>query len=257
MLKFNGNLLKVNGSVLNSPTIYSVTCATVSHGQVIAVPESGLYGTTVNIYSIPEEGYVLSYYLVNGIAISGNTFTLTEDTVITGVFTVNIPSVTINGQTWMSANLDIDDGQGGIVKKTNVTSCGVNIGTQYYYTKAAAERIASTLSGWHLPSEAEWQALINYAGNDGKPLKSTTGWGSGSAASTYNGTNTLGFNLPPTGWLDSSKSLHIGTSAIRDATETKLFTADYDRVANFYGSASITYYAYDLTYTSIRLMRDL
>jgi uncharacterized protein (TIGR02145 family) len=49
---------------------------------------------------------------------------------------------------------------------------------------------------WHLPTNAEWTTLINYAGGSstaGTKLKATSGWTSG------NGTDTLGFSALPGG----------------------------------------------------------
>ena len=54
--------------------------------------------------------------------------------------------------------------------------------------------------GWHLPSKAEWEELLDAVGdssNVGKILKSTSGWRSG------NGTDDFGFSVLPAGdgWL--------------------------------------------------------
>ncbi|MBR2899378.1 MAG: hypothetical protein IKC23_07145 [Fibrobacter sp.] len=56
-------------------------------------------------------------------------------------------------------------------------------------------------SGWHLPSQAEWDSLFTAVGGQstaGQKLKSVTGW-SGSG----NGTDTFGFSALPTGFRDS------------------------------------------------------
>lgn len=70
------------------------------------------------------------------------------------------PEVTIGTQTWMSVNLDIDDLGGGIYAynddEANVATYG------RLYTWDAAVRVAAAQTGWHLPSQAEWQTLYNY-----------------------------------------------------------------------------------------------
>jgi uncharacterized protein (TIGR02145 family) len=56
-------------------------------------------------------------------------------------------------------------------------------------------------SGWHLPSDAEWQELVNFAGGDkiaGKKLKATSGWDSFDGQSG-NGTDEYGFAALPGG----------------------------------------------------------
>lgn len=63
-------------------------------------------------------------------------------------------------QTWMNKDLDIDDGLGGISRQT------VTIGNLTYhftyYNYVAAERIAATIPGWRLPTDAEFQQLMDY-----------------------------------------------------------------------------------------------
>lgn len=105
--------------------------------------------------------------------------------------------VTIGTQTWMAKNLAIDDGGSGIFHYDNVTANGVNFGTQYYYTWDAANRIAESIDGWHLPTEAEFNTLLSYVGSDsGIKLKSSSGWNDNG-----NGTDDYGFNALPVGMI--------------------------------------------------------
>lgn len=124
--------------------------------------------------------------------------------------------VTIGTQVWTAKNLAIDDGGTGIVKVDNVTANGVNFGTQYYYTKTAAERIAATVSGYHLPSAAEIQTfyayLYNMYGNvlpACMSITTTSGWDS------VQGTNTTGLELLPIGYSNPSGNLiEVGSNAV-------------------------------------------
>lgn len=102
--------------------------------------------------------------------------------------------VTIGTQTWKNVNLAIDDGQGGIYTQT--VNYGQGDVTEYYYTWAAAVRVANSISGWHLPTGAEWDTLSNTVGSStaGTKLKSTYGWSSG------NGTDDYGFAVFPAGY---------------------------------------------------------
>lgn len=98
-----------------------------------------------------------------------------------------IEEVTIGTQTWMAKNLAIDDGGEGIAIINN----------NYYYNRAAARRVAETVEGWHLPTAAEWDTLIeNSGGFNG--LASTNSW-------TYGGgTNSSGFNALALGYIPSN-----------------------------------------------------
>lgn len=90
----------------------------------------------------------------------------------------SIDEVTIGTQTWMSKNLAIDDGQGGIYTQT--ITYGQDTVVEYYYTWEAAVRVAASIAGWHLPSSAEFEVLQTYAGGSnvaGQKLKATYGWG--------------------------------------------------------------------------------
>ena len=115
--------------------------------------------------------------------------------------------VTIGNYTWTTKNLDIDDGQGGVYIRHNVTANGVNYGTQYYYTLAAAQRIANNIPGWHLPDENEIGNLALTAGGwevAGGKLKSTTGW------NDNNGTDDYGFNSIPVGYYPLIQGADFG-----------------------------------------------
>lgn len=108
--------------------------------------------------------------------------------------------VTIGSQVWMSKNLEYDDNQGGIYTANIQMADGVTADS-YFYTHDAAIRVANTIAGWHLPTSAEFQTLINYAGSNssaaGNNLKSRSGWYGGK-----NGYDTYGFNAFPEGACD-------------------------------------------------------
>ena len=106
--------------------------------------------------------------------------------------------VTIGSQTWMAKNLSVDDGQGGIYTQT--VNYGKGVVVEYYYTWPAAVRVAATVQGWHLPTNAEWNTLADALGGSfiaGKKLKSSYGW-----YEDRNGTDKYGFCALPAGHLD-------------------------------------------------------
>ncbi|MDR2584599.1 MAG: hypothetical protein LBC75_14070 [Fibromonadaceae bacterium] len=94
-------------------------------------------------------------------------------------------------ETWMWENLDCDV-EGGKCYDDNLANCE-RYGRLYDWCTA----MALCSNGWHLPSNDEWQRLVDFVGGDklaGLHLKSDEGWnGSG------NGDNIYGFAALPSG----------------------------------------------------------
>lgn len=116
---------------------------------------------------------------------------------------VQSDEVQIGYQVWKKEDLAIDDGQGGVYV----------VNGKYYYTPAAAERIANTITGYRIPTNTEAIDLIEFCNYYLGPsfhssfsnLASTTGW-------TYNnGYNRSGFNGKPNGYYNPS------TGSVSDA----------------------------------------
>ncbi len=119
--------------------------------------------------------------------------------------------VQIGSQTWMADNLNFDDGNSWCYD--DALGNGEKYGRLYIWESAM--KVCPT--GWHLPSDQEWDVLsehiakykgpvekgdgnwgaINYL-NQGKYLKSTSGW-----YKDVNGTNEFGFNGLPGGMRNS------------------------------------------------------
>jgi uncharacterized protein (TIGR02145 family) len=121
---------------------------------------------------------------------------------------------TIGGQTWMAENLNYKVtgskcyGEGNSSYNASEVQANCN---KYgrLYDWAAAMTVCP--SGWHLPSNAEWDKLYRYADGDkgtespydsktaGEYLKTTSGW----SVAGSNGKDTLGFSALPGGHGDS------------------------------------------------------
>jgi uncharacterized protein (TIGR02145 family) len=145
-------------------------------------------------------------------------------------------SVDINGKTWMAQNLNYEakgcnEGKLGTIPVGWVCECSDNNCAKYgmLYNKTAAMALepacrdsycVSQISsphqgicpkGWHVPSEAERDELISYAGGSsvaGQKLKALTGW------NNTNGTNDYNFAALPAGLLiiNNGTQSEVGTS---------------------------------------------
>ncbi len=152
-------------------------------------------------------------------------------------------TVKIGSQVWMAENLNLEYNEGTATShcyNDNADSCA-----KYgrLYTWAAAMDSAAVFSddgkgcgfgatcsasgtvrgvcpeGWHLPSEVEWDTLINYvdrymrimrqsANSAGYALKSTSGWKEYYGKSA-NGSDLFGFGALPAGYRYDSSSSYI------------------------------------------------
>jgi len=117
--------------------------------------------------------------------------------------------VAIGGQVWMAENLnyDVPDNTTDVCYQNSLDGCA-KYGRMYNWQTAMNNFLSSSSSipsevrgicpaGWHLPSDAEWTTLVNYASGEntaGKKLKSTSGWNS-----RGNGTDDYGFSALPGG----------------------------------------------------------
>jgi uncharacterized protein (TIGR02145 family) len=103
---------------------------------------------------------------------------------------ITVKTVKIGEQTWMAENLNIKTGKSWCYREIN-SYCD-KYGRLYDWE--TAKKVCP--AGWHLPSNQEWDDLIDAAGGRGavcKTLKATTGW-------NINGTDNYGFAALPGGF---------------------------------------------------------
>lgn len=110
-------------------------------------------------------------------------------------------------------------------------------------------------SGWHLPSNDEWNALFTAVGgqsNAGKVLKSQTGWNNNG-----NGTDAYGFSALPAGRRNYYGNFdYDGYYAyFWSATEYGIYFAYYMYLGYDYESADLYYY-HKFNGFSVRCLRD-
>ena len=106
-------------------------------------------------------------------------------------------TIVYGGQRWMAENLNYDLNNSRLNPNNPITEYG----RLYTFEQA----LVACPSGWHLPTDAEWQAMEQHLGMSaaelgfrgyrggimGRGLKSSTGW------LLKNGSNTFEFNIYP------------------------------------------------------------
>jgi len=105
-------------------------------------------------------------------------------------------NVKIGNQVWMAKNLN-DNVSGSKCYNNEESNCAI-YGRLYDWETAKK----ACPSGWHLPSDAEWDALVTAVGGDSKAgtkLKAKSGWNNNG-----NGTDNCGFSALPGGIYNSS-----------------------------------------------------
>jgi uncharacterized protein (TIGR02145 family) len=155
-------------------------------------------------------------------------------------------TVTIGTQTWMAENLNCNVG-GSKCYGDDPANCAI-YGRLYNW--ATAMNLASSCNssscsnqiqskhrgicpaGWHIPSDAEWDTLVTFAGGSSAvvtELKAVSGWNS-----SGNGTDDYGFSALP-GGIGNSDGSFRNVGDIGDwwsATEINASLA-YDRDMNY------------------------
>ena len=160
-------------------------------------------------------------------------------------------TVTIGNQTWMAENLQLDVPNSTFYNNDEDTygRNGKNYGRLYKWDDA----MGISVPGWHLPTSAEWDELVNAVGTQddaGLKLKSTIEW------LTVNGTDNYGFTVFPSGGKYSNEFNNLGSYAILwTATEyssTEAYTRDFHDGPKTYP----WHYLKSSCYFPVRLVKD-
>ena len=108
----------------------------------------------------------------------------------------SVKTVKIGNQVWMAKNLN-NNVSGSKCYEDKSANCD-KYGRLYSWDMAKT----ACPSGWHLPSDAEWDVLVNYVGGSstaGTKLKAKSGWDNNG-----NGTDDFSFSALPGGKFNGS-----------------------------------------------------
>ena len=163
----------------------------------------------------------------------------------------------IETQTWMAENLNYN-AVGSICYDNRHENCG-KYGRLYNWE--TAKKVCP--SGWHLPSDEEWQLLLDFAGGSnvaGKKFRAKSGWynctpsGSGNS---YTCEDTYGFSAMPAGFGNSSGYFNLAgnygfwwSATEKDAGSAYYRSTNYDS-----NSVNKGHYAKSLL-LSVRCLQD-
>ena len=128
----------------------------------------------------------------------------------------NFRTVTIGSQTWMAENLNCNvagskcynnqtsycDTYGRLYDWATAMALPSSCNSSYCSSQIQSKHRGICPSGWHIPSNDDWDRLMNYVGGyetAGWYLKATSGWNSGG-----NGTDQFGFSALPGGYSGGS-----------------------------------------------------
>ena len=169
--------------------------------------------------------------------------------------------VEIGDQTWMAENMNYNapksrcygDDTGG----DSQGNCAI-YGSWYNWATAMANVCPS---GWHLPSDAEWDALMTTVGGSstaGKHLKARDGWnscGPSGSGKTYSCEDTYGFSALPGGYGNFGGSF-VGDIGYWWSSSENDANSAYSR--NMYHGDESAYYYYGnkLFLFSVRCLQD-
>ena len=180
-------------------------------------------------------------------------------------------TVTIGTQTWMAENLKVThyrDGSAISNVTNNSTWCALSTGAYCYYNNlesngttygciynwyAVADVHNIAPLGWHVPTEAEWTILENYASvhfgssiSQAKALATTTVWTSCSTTGTIGSNalinNSTGFSAIPSG----SRSVTLGGTFFNAGNDCYWWTVDELNTSNAWQRCMNYSYSYVL-----------
>ncbi len=157
----------------------------------------------------------------------------------------------IGNQVWMTKNLNYAT-DSSYCFRNYPANCNV-FGKLYQWDEA----FAAVPTGWHIPSDDEWQVLVNHLGGDavaGGAMKSTSAlWlptNSGATNSSY-------FNALPGGLINNHRFVDSGAAAYF-WTSSEIDTAKVGARSVYFGNTSVTKFSFakDRYKVAVRCVRD-
>lgn len=113
--------------------------------------------------------------------------------------------------------------------------------------------------GWHLPSDGEWDLLVNFLGGEykaGKPMKSTRGWNK-YEGEPGKGDNSSGFNALPAGSRHNGGGFYeLGFNALFWSSTSNGENSAWYRYLGYFHNGVYRYYSNKRYGFSVRCVKD-
>jgi len=183
-------------------------------------------------------------------------------------------TVQIGSQVWMAKNLDYNVNEsrcnndleancviyGRLYNWATAMALPASCNGSLCASQISAKHRGICPSGWHIPSNDEWEALVNFVGGKeiaGTKLKTTSGWSDkGNGIELGNGTDDYGFSALPGGYGGTSGGFHdVGDEGYWWSSSESNGDNAYRRIMDLRESA--TYLSRDkIRLYSVRCIKD-
>lgn len=179
----NSHKVKFGGKFLTQWEGYHLTLQQSTGGTISADKLRGYPEQSANLSYTANTFYHFNGWNSTGANIQNSKVPFTQDTTAKANFIYDpIPTsaqTNVGGGIWMNHDLDYDDGGPGIkridhpvyyynyykTEQSDPVLLRVELpGPEYYYTLEAAHRVANKISGWHLPTNSDWNTYLGING---------------------------------------------------------------------------------------------
>lgn len=255
----------VDGTPVSTP---SSTCSLLLANEQSSVVGNIPYNTAYTISEVPMTSAEISAGYTNGIVTnasgtmpSSGTISSTANYIYEQPNTAVINgkryrTTTIDGKVWLAENYTYAVGSANPGGTPTTAAYWDYADSVLYNIYAVRQIIANPPSGWHIPTQTEWESLATYVGYTASKIKSTSGWRTDTGYG--NGTDDYGFDGKPLGMRSSGSNMGASSEACW-WTSTEVTSSKFAEVDLIYYSDAIrilTTMADGTGAYSIRLIKD-
>lgn len=246
----------------------SSTCSLYLADGQSSVVSNIPYNTTYTISEVPMTPAEISAGYTNG-TVTGSSGIMSDsgDIRSTATYIYEEPNTavingkryrttTIDGKVWLAENYTYAVGSANPGGMPTTAAYWDYADSVLYNRYAVRQIIDNPPLGWHIPTQAEWEALETYVGDVASKIKSTSGWRTDTGYG--NGTDDYGFDGKPLGMRYSGSNSGVSSEACW-WTSTEVTSTKFAEVDLIYYSDAIRILTTQADGTgaySIRLIKD-